>query len=184
MTEDIKSGLKAPKSKVGGKVTTDKYKDNFSEGYTKNWSGEIFVIYTVFKSSSWMYKIKYLNWDPTIGSLYENYCWVNLNELLFTTRYSFTDKVKVFDKLSNYERNTKKKIEHWHAIFDLAAEVGKLDINGLVKVPIGLNYLERKVNDLDVVKLKTVPLDLKKTSDVVTTEVSDAFTLIQTNQHR
>ena len=55
-------------------------------------------------------------------------------------------------KLSNYERNTKKEIEHLHAISDLAAEVGKLDINGLAKVPIGLNDLERKVNDLDVIQ--------------------------------
>ena len=42
-------------------------------------------------------------------------------------------------KLSNYERNTKKEIEHLHAVSDLAAEVGKLDINGLAKVPIGLH---------------------------------------------
>ena len=86
LTEDIKSGLKAPKSTVGDKVTTDKYKDNFSEGYTKNWSGETFVIYTVFKTNPWTYKTKDLNGKTIIGSLYENCCCVNLNELLFTTR--------------------------------------------------------------------------------------------------
>ena len=86
LTEDIKSGLKAPKSKVGDKVTTDKYKDNFSEGYTKNRSGETFVIYTVFKTNPWTYKTKDLNGETIIGSLYENCCCVNLNELLFTTR--------------------------------------------------------------------------------------------------
>ena len=39
--------------------------------------------------------------------------------------------------------------------------VDKLGINKLVNVPTGLNNLETKVDDLDVGKLKTVPVDLK-----------------------
>ena len=35
---------KAPKFKVGGRIKITKYKNIFSKGYTKNWSGEIFVI--------------------------------------------------------------------------------------------------------------------------------------------
>ena len=42
----------------------------------------------------------------------------------------------------------------------LKAEVGKLDINKLV--PATLNNLKTKVDDLDVGKLQTVPVDLKK----------------------
>ena len=41
-------------------------------------------------------------------------------------------------------------------------EVDKLDINKLVNVPTSLNNSKTKVNDLDVGKLETVPVDLKK----------------------
>ena len=37
----------------------------------------------------------------------------------------------------------------------------------MVNVPTGLNNLKIKVNDLDVGKLKSVPVDLKKFRDVV-----------------
>ena len=51
------------------------------------------------------------------------------------------------------------------------AEVGKLDINKLVNIPITLSNLKTKVDELDVGKLKTVPLELKKLSDIVDNEV-------------
>ena len=47
----------------------------------------------------------------------------------------------------------------WYIV--LKAEVDKLDVNKLVNVANGLNNLKRKEYDLDV-KLKTVPVDLKK----------------------
>ena len=50
-------------------------------------------------------------------------------------------------------------------------EVDKLDINKLNNLPTSLNNLKTKLNDLDVGKLKTVPVDLKKLSDVVDDEV-------------
>ena len=53
----------------------------------------------------------------------------------------------------------------------MKVEVGKLDINKLVNVTTSLNNLKRKVDDLDVVKLKAVPVDLKKISNVVGNEV-------------
>ena len=49
----------------------------------------------------------------------------------------------------------------------MKAEVHKLDINKLVNVLTSLNNLNTKLDDLDVGKLKTVPIDLKKLSDVV-----------------
>ena len=84
------------------------------------------------------------------------------------------------------------------------AEVGKLDINKLVNIPITLSNLKTKVDELDVGKLKTVPLELKKLSDIVDNEVvkntkfntlktkindlekkiPDATTLIHINQYR
>ena len=73
----------------------------------------------------------------------------------------------------------------------------------MVNVPTSLNNLKTKVDDLDVGKLKTVPIDLKNLSDVVDNEVikntkfntlrtkvndlekkiSDATTLIHINQY-
>ena len=36
----------------------------------------------------------------------------------------------------------------------------------MINTPTGLNDLKTKVYDLDLVKVKTVPIDLKKLSDV------------------
>ena len=53
----------------------------------------------------------------------------------------------------------------------MKAEFDKLDINKLVNVSTSLNNLKLKVDDVDVGKLKTVPADLIKLSDVVDNEV-------------
>ena len=45
------------------------------------------------------------------------------------------------------------------------------DINKFVNVTTSLNNLKTKVDNLDVSKLKTVPVDLKKLSDAVGNEV-------------
>ena len=52
----------------------------------------------------------------------------------------------------------------------MKAEVDKLVINELVNVSTSLDNLKRKVDDLDVGKSKTVPIDLRKLSDVVSKE--------------
>ena len=48
----------------------------------------------------------------------------------------------------------------------MKAEIDKLT-NKLTNVPTSLNNLKTNVNDLDVGKLKAVPVDFKKVSDVV-----------------
>ena len=53
----------------------------------------------------------------------------------------------------------------------MKAEAEKVDINKLVNVPTRLNDLKTEVDDLDVGKLKTVHVDLKKLSDLVANEV-------------
>ena len=81
------------------------------------------------------------------------------------------NKRKVVLDLSNY--TTIKELENVTGVYTsnlsaksdfiaLRAEVDKLRINELVNVPTGLNDLKTKVDDLDVSKLKTVPIDLKK----------------------
>ena len=53
----------------------------------------------------------------------------------------------------------------------MKAKVNKVDITKLVYVPNSLNNFKTKVDDLDVGKLKTTLVDLKKLSDVVNNEV-------------
>ena len=53
----------------------------------------------------------------------------------------------------------------------MKAEVDKLDINKLVNDLTSLSNLKTKIDDSDVGKLKPVPVDLKKLSDVVDNEV-------------
>ena len=60
LTEKIETNSKAPKSKV-----------IFSEGYTENWSREIFIIDSTLKTNPWTYKVKDLNGEKIIGSFYE-----------------------------------------------------------------------------------------------------------------
>ena len=65
----------------------------------------------------------------------------------------------------------------------MEAEFDKLDITKMVNVSTSLKNSERKVNDLDFVKLKIVPVDLKKVSDVVDNDVfkKKKFNKIDTN---
>ena len=83
--------------------------------------------------------------------------------------------------MSNYA--TKKELDHAIGLdtsdldakedfIALKAEVDKLCINKLVHFPTSLNNLKTKLNDLDVGKLKTVPVDLKKLSDIIDNEVA------------
>ena len=54
--------------------------------------------------------------------------------------------------------------------FDLAhlkSDVDELDIDKLKNVPIGLSSLRSKVDKLDVNKLVSVPVDLGKQSDLI-----------------
>ena len=44
LTEKLETNPKAPKFKVNDRVRITKYKNNFSKGYTENWSREIFII--------------------------------------------------------------------------------------------------------------------------------------------
>ena len=63
----------------------------------------------------------------------------------------------------------------------MKAEIDKLDIIKLINVPTSLNNLKTKVDDLQE-QLKTVPVDLKKLSDLVDKEVvnNTKFSTIKT----
>ena len=91
-----------------------------------------------------------------------------------------TDKVKVVLDLSNY--TTRKGLEHARGvdtcelavkkyILALKADVDELEVNNLSNILNSLNNLKTKVDEVDVGKLKIVPVDSKKLSDVVDNEI-------------
>ena len=62
---------KDPKSKVGDHVTISKYKNIFAEGYTPDWSKELFVINKTKNTVPWTYVINDLNGEEITGSFDE-----------------------------------------------------------------------------------------------------------------
>ena len=68
--EDLKK-KKDSKFKVGDNVRISKYKSIFAEGYTANWSGEVFVISKIKNTVPWTYVINDLNGEEINGSFYE-----------------------------------------------------------------------------------------------------------------
>ena len=60
-----------PKFKVGDHVRISEYKNIFAEGYTPNWSEEVFVIKEVKNTVLWTYAINDLNGEEITGTFYE-----------------------------------------------------------------------------------------------------------------
>ena len=60
-----------PKFKVDDRVRISKYKNIFAEGYTPNWSEEVFVIKEIKNAVPWTYVINDLNDEEIIGTFYE-----------------------------------------------------------------------------------------------------------------
>ena len=81
--------------------------------------------------------------------------------------------------MSNY--TTKNELEHATGVdtsniaaksdfIVLKVEINKLDTKKLINALTDLNDLRAKIDDLDLGKLKMVPIDLEKVSDLVDTE--------------
>ena len=62
---------KDPKFKVGDHVRISKHKNIFAEGFTPNWSEEVFVIKKVKNTVPWTYVINDLNGEEITGTFYE-----------------------------------------------------------------------------------------------------------------
>ena len=67
LTKKIERNPKTPKFKVNERVRITKYKNIFSTGCTKNWSREVFIIY----SGKLVLGLKELNGEKLIGSFCE-----------------------------------------------------------------------------------------------------------------
>ena len=62
---------KGSKFKVGDHVRISKYKNIFDEGYTPNWSEEVFTIKEVKNTVPWTYVVSDLNGEEIIGTFHE-----------------------------------------------------------------------------------------------------------------
>ena len=71
ISTDKETNNKDPKFKVGDRVRISKYKNIFANGYTPNWSEEVFVIKKVKNTVPWTYVINDLNGEEIIGTFYE-----------------------------------------------------------------------------------------------------------------
>ena len=71
-TEDNEnSNKKDPKFKVGDHVRISKYKSIFANGYTSNWSEEVFVISNIKNTVPSTYVISDLNGEEITAGFYE-----------------------------------------------------------------------------------------------------------------
>ena len=62
---------KDPKFKVSDHVRISRYKYIFANGYTPNWSEEVFVVSKIKNTVPWTYVINDLNGEEIIGRFYE-----------------------------------------------------------------------------------------------------------------
>ena len=62
---------KGAKFKAADHVRISKYKNIFAEGYTPNWSEEVFVVSKIKNTVSWTYVINDLNCEVIIGTFCE-----------------------------------------------------------------------------------------------------------------
>ena len=191
---DVKKEIndKDPKFKVGDRVRISKYKNIFAKGYMPNWSEEIFIFKKIQKTVPWTYVIDDLNGQEIIGTFYEN-------ELQGTKQNEFRiekvikrkgDKLYVKGKgyvilliaglikktLYKKSQNFKKSYEPFagdiNVKVDLSNYATKDDIKNITHVDTSSFALKTKVDKLDVDKLKPVPTDLSKLSDVVKNDVT------------
>ena len=65
------SNITRPKFKVGDPVRIWKYKSIFAEGYTQNWSEEVFFVRKIKDTVPWIFVISDLNCEKIAGSFHE-----------------------------------------------------------------------------------------------------------------
>ena len=113
--------IEPPKFKVNDRVRITRYKNIFSNGYTENWSREIFVSNSMLKTNLWAYKIEDLNGEKTTLSFYEKQLLLSNNKWVIILNLIVVSEIKSLD-LSKYA--TKKELDHATGVdsFDLAAK--------------------------------------------------------------
>ena len=188
---------KDPKFKVGDRVRISKYKNIFDKGYTPSWSEEVFVIKKVKNTVLWTYVINDLNGEEITGTFHEEELQKTNQEELRIEKIikrkgnkiyvkwegydnSFNDWIdkKRSYKMSKYFPPYNKSTGNIKVELDLSNYATKKDIKDITHIDASgfasktnLAALKTEVDKIDTDKLKTVPNDLAKLSNVVTNEV-------------
>ena len=145
--------------KVGDRVRISKFKNIFAKGYTPNWSSEISIVDKVNNTVPYTYNLKDLNDEEIIGSFYDKELQILYYKMSYYPPYkSSSNNIKVELDLSNYA--TKDDIRN----------ITHVDVSSYATIT-NLAALKTEVDKIDVDKLKTVPDDLAKLSNVVKNEV-------------
>ena len=184
---------KDPKFKIYDHVKILKYKNIFAKGYTPSWSEEIFVIKKVKNAVPWTCVISDLNIEEIAGTFYEK-------ELQKTNQKEFRIEKVIKKKELIYMSNGKVMTIHLivglikktlykisqndsfggdiNVIVDLSNYATKIDLKKTTEIDTSnlalksnLANLKAEINKIDVDKLKTVPVDLSKLSNVVNDDV-------------
>ena len=97
---------KDPKFKIGDIVRISKYKNIFAEGYTLNWSDEVFVIKKVKNTVSWTYVISDLIGGEIIGTFYRKEMQKKINQKEFRVEKVIKRKGdKLYVKWKDYDKS-------------------------------------------------------------------------------
>ena len=93
------------KFKVGDHVRILKYKNIFAQGYTTNWSEEVFIITKLRNTAPWTYVIIDLNGEEIVETFYEK-------QLQKTNQKEFRIEKLIKKNVSNSTPNGRAMIIH------------------------------------------------------------------------
>ena len=189
---------KDPKFKIYDHVKILKYKNIFAKGYTPSWSEEIFVIKKVKNAVPWTCVISDLNSEEIAGTFYEKEL-QKTNQKEFRIEkvikkkeiiYMSNGKVMTIHLILGMIKKTLYKISQYfpkpydsfggdiNVIVDLSNYATKTDLKKATGIDTSklalksnLANLKAEIDKIDVDKLKTVPVDLSKLSNVVNDDV-------------
>ena len=183
---------KDPKFKVGDRLRISKYKNIFAKGYMPNWSEEVFIIKKVKNTIPWTYVINDLNGEEIIGTFYEKELQKTNQEEFRIEKVIRRKGDKLYVKWKGYDNSfnswTDKKDYKMSQYFppyrsssnnvkvelDLSNYATKDDVKNITHVDVSssatktnLAALKTEVDKIDTDKLKTVPDELAKLTNVV-----------------
>ena len=187
------SNEKDPKFKFGDHVRISKYKNIFSKRYAPNWSEDIFIIKKIKNTLPWTYEISDLNGEEIVGSFYEkelqktNQKEIRIEKVIKRKGNKLYVKWKGYDNFFNSWIDKKDLIKRVNTFLhievlkknnkvelDLSNYAIKTDLKTVTHVDVSsfaskanIASLKTEVDKIDADKLKTVPVDLAKLSNVV-----------------
>ena len=192
---------KDPKFKVGDHVGISKYKNIFAKGFTPNWSEEVFMIKEVKNTVPWTYVINDLNGKEITGTFYEKELQKTNQEEFRIIKVIKRKGDKIYVKWKGYDNSFNswidKKIPSKYIKMsqyfpkpyepfrgDINVKVNlsnyatKIDLKNISHIDVSsyalksnLASLKTEVDKLDIDKLKPVPIDLAKLTDLVKNDV-------------